>query len=75
MTLSLGIMLGISFSFTILCYFVDTACDNGELSKVGCLKRSSSVFPDMLANNRDETSSVFTGELIDWQDYEKSVRK
>jgi len=66
-TIVLAGLIGLCVSFS---------CDSGDqLVKVGCMERNSKVFEDMLANNRDKSSSVFIGETIDWNAYDISLQK
>jgi len=56
-------------------FCVSVICRNGtQLAKVGCMKRNSKVFTDMLANNRNDKSSAFIGKMIDWNEYESSIQ-
>ncbi|XP_066931095.1 properdin-like isoform X1 [Clytia hemisphaerica] len=45
-----------------------------SIQKVGCFKRSQSVFPDMIANNRDSSHASYIGQEIDWSNFGNSMK-
>jgi len=45
-----------------------------SIQKVGCFKRSQSVFPEMIANNRDSSHASYIGQEIDWSNFGNSMK-
>uniref|UniRef100_A0A7M5XCK5 SUEL-type lectin domain-containing protein n=1 Tax=Clytia hemisphaerica TaxID=252671 RepID=A0A7M5XCK5_9CNID len=41
--------------------------------KQGCLSRDANVFHQQVANNRDASSNVYTGKLLDWHNFKQSL--
>uniref|UniRef100_A0A7M5XCK1 SUEL-type lectin domain-containing protein n=1 Tax=Clytia hemisphaerica TaxID=252671 RepID=A0A7M5XCK1_9CNID len=63
------------FVFLALLGVALTAEDCPAYAKQGCLKRSTSVFHQQVANNRDASSNVYTGKVLDWVNYKQSLEE